>query len=55
MVLTLRYHHSTIRVITKYRHGPVAQLVERLVCNEEASGSNPLRSNTKPVHSELVL
>ncbi len=25
-------------------YGPVAQLVERLVRNEEASGSNPLRS-----------
>ncbi len=24
--------------------GPVVQLVERLICNEEISGSNPLRS-----------
>ena len=24
--------------------GPIAQLVERLICNEEVSGSNPLGS-----------
>ncbi len=24
--------------------GPLAQLVERLICNEEATGSNPVRS-----------
>ncbi len=27
--------------------GPVAHLVERLICTEEAGGSNPLGSTTK--------
>ena len=26
------------------RNGPLAQLVERLICNEEATGSNPVWS-----------
>ena len=33
-------------------HGVMAQLVERLVRNEEASGSNPLSSTTKRTAKE---
>lgn len=33
--------HIYIRLLAS---GPLAQLVERLICNEEATGSNPVRS-----------
>ena len=29
------------------RKGPIAQLVERLICNEEVSGSSPLGSTKR--------
>lgn len=34
------------RVSLRLVYGPVAHLVERLICNEEASGSSPLRSTS---------
>src|SRR3989344_5911807 len=39
--------------------GPVAQLVERLICNEEVTGSNPVGStkyrNIPPARDFLIL
>ena len=47
-------HHSQARALNRsikscmlvqtYEYGPVAHLVERLICNEEVSGSSPLGS-----------
>ena len=40
--------------LNKARHGGVAQLVERLPCKQEASGSNPLISTMYGLIAQLV-
>ena len=39
----------------KYKYGPVAHLVERLVCTEEVAGSSPVRSTKKHSFSCVFL
>ena len=46
---------KTDKIYNKYALGGMAQLVERLVRNEEASGSNPLTSTTQKGRQIAVL
>ncbi|GEM_PF-5491492 len=42
-------------ILFLFLHGPIAQLVERLICNEEVVGSKPTGSTRKVVASMYVL
>ncbi len=54
MILRLKFTASVILRGVDRQYGPVAHLVERLICTEEAGGSNPLGSTITKIPQILL-